>query len=67
MAAKLLMWQKQQDAKKSERVEYGSARWGDRDDIQTIYVGQSLDEYSIDCYRIHYNGKQAKESEVCQK
>lgn len=35
VAAKLLMWQKQQDAKKLRKgVEYGSARWGDRDDIK---------------------------------
>lgn len=35
VATKLLMWQKQQDAKKLRKgVEYGSARWGDRDDIK---------------------------------
>ena len=35
VAAKLLMWQKQQDVKKLRKgVEYGSARWGDRDDIK---------------------------------
>lgn len=33
--AKLLIWQKQQDAKKFRKgVEYGSAKWGDREDIK---------------------------------
>ena len=35
VAAKLLIWQKQQDAKKFRKgVEYGSARWGDAEDIK---------------------------------
>lgn len=33
--AKLLMWEKQQNSKKFRKgVEYGSARWGDKDEIK---------------------------------
>ena len=33
--AKILIWQKQQDSKKFRKgVEYGSAKWGDREDIK---------------------------------
>lgn len=33
--AKIVIWQKQQDAKKFRKgVEYGSAKWGDREDIK---------------------------------
>ena len=36
VAAKLLMWEKQQNSKKFRKgVEYGSARWGDREEIKT--------------------------------
>ncbi len=35
VAAKLLMWEKQQNSKKFRKgVEYGSARWGDREEIK---------------------------------
>lgn len=35
MVAKILIWQKQQDSKKFRKgVEYGSAKWGDRDTIK---------------------------------
>lgn len=35
VVAKILIWQKQQDSKKFRKgVEYGSAKWGDREDIK---------------------------------
>ena len=62
VAAKLLMWEKQQNSKKFRKgVEYGSARWGDREEIK------SLDEYSSYSNGIYYYGKPTEESEVCQE
>ena len=55
---KVLVWQKQADAKKLRKgIEYGSARWGTAEDIKPYMSGRSLDEYSIDSNRSIDYGK----------
>ena len=55
---KVLVWQKQADAKKLRKgIEYGSSQMGNRRGYQALYVGRSLDEYSIDSNRSIDYGK----------
>ena len=65
---KVLVWQKQADAKKLRKgIEYGSARWGNRRGYQALYVGRSMDEHSIDSNRSTDHGEQTEAAEVCKK
>ena len=65
---KLLVWQKQSDAKKLRKeIGYWFARWGNAEDMEPLYVGRSMDEHSPDSNRSIDHGKQTETAEIRKK
>ena len=54
VVAKLLMWEKQQNSKKFRKgVEYGSARWGDTEEIKPYMSENPWMNIPLDCNGSH--------------